>query len=53
MRNERENQEMSEIKTCCDCGNFIVGKVNYVVEDYEKRSPYCLTCWTDGVEEDN
>lgn len=42
---------MSEIKICCDCGNFILGKANYVMEDFESRSPYCLICWTDGVEE--
>jgi len=42
----------NQIKICCDCGNYINHKARYTTEDYERKSPYCLTCWDESVSED-
>lgn len=45
---------MTENQTaiCCDCGNYINHKPRYTSEDFERRSPYCLSCYDEFVEEE-
>lgn len=39
-------------KICVECGNYINTKPNYVLDDFESKSPYCQTCWDESVSEE-
>ena len=42
------NQD-TQVKVCAFCGNFIVGKPHYTIDDWAKNSPVCPPCWNEGV----